>query len=114
LCGVEQELINRKQSQGSGRPLYSPDEKLRARAKAVGSGFEMTPSPGNMRDGLLTDAMKSAGAARKPEPTAFCSRTVASHQVNKAVGHFLAIAAVDQFLLDAAQFRKLRKDASAA
>src|SRR5438552_13102480 len=25
----------------------------------------MNPSPGNMRDGLLTDAMKSAGAARK-------------------------------------------------
>jgi altronate hydrolase len=25
----------------------------------------MNPSPGNMRDGLLTDAMKSAGAAKK-------------------------------------------------
>jgi len=36
-----------------------------ARAKAVHSGFEMNPSPGNIRDGLLTDAMKSAGAARK-------------------------------------------------
>jgi len=36
-----------------------------ARAKAVGSGFEMNPSPGNMRDGLLTDAMKSAGATKK-------------------------------------------------
>jgi altronate hydrolase len=36
-----------------------------ARAKAVFSGFEMNPSPGNIRDGLLTDAMKSAGAARK-------------------------------------------------
>src|ERR1700721_1806666 len=36
-----------------------------ARAVAVGSGFEMNPSPGNMRDGLLTDAMKSAGAAKK-------------------------------------------------
>src|SRR5215510_14230227 len=36
-----------------------------ARAKAVGSGFEMNPSPGNIRDGLLTDGMKSAGAARK-------------------------------------------------
>src|SRR5437016_14270058 len=36
-----------------------------ARAKAIGSGFEMNPSPGNMRDGLLTDAMKSAGAAKK-------------------------------------------------
>jgi len=36
-----------------------------ARAQAVGSGFEANPSPGNIRDGLLTDAMKSAGAARK-------------------------------------------------
>jgi altronate hydrolase len=36
-----------------------------ARAKAVHSGFEMNPSPGNIRDGLITDAMKSAGAARK-------------------------------------------------
>src|ERR1700721_3858984 len=36
-----------------------------ARAVPVGSGFEMNPSPGNMRDGLLTDAMKSAGAAKK-------------------------------------------------
>jgi altronate hydrolase len=36
-----------------------------ARAKAVFSGFEMNPSPGNIQDGLITDAMKSAGAARK-------------------------------------------------
>jgi altronate hydrolase len=36
-----------------------------ARAKAVHSGFDMNPSPGNIRDGLVTDAMKSAGAARK-------------------------------------------------
>jgi altronate hydrolase len=36
-----------------------------ARARAVHSGFEMNPSPGNIQDGLITDAMKSAGAARK-------------------------------------------------
>jgi altronate hydrolase len=36
-----------------------------ARAKAVQSGFEMNPSPGNIADGLTTDAIKSAGAARK-------------------------------------------------
>jgi len=35
------------------------------RAKEVGSGFDMNPSPGNIRDGLLTDAIKSAGAAKK-------------------------------------------------
>src|SRR5213079_3332936 len=34
-------------------------------AKAVGSGFDMNPSPGNIRDGLITDAIKSAGAAKK-------------------------------------------------
>src|SRR5262249_1544408 len=28
-------------------------------------GFDMNPSPGNIRDGLITDAMKSAGAAKK-------------------------------------------------
>jgi altronate hydrolase len=36
-----------------------------ARAAAVRAAFEMNPSPGNRRDGLLTDAMKSAGAAKK-------------------------------------------------
>ena len=34
-------------------------------AQAVGSGFDSNPSPGNIRDGLITDAMKSAGAAKK-------------------------------------------------
>jgi altronate hydrolase len=34
-------------------------------AEAVGSGFDMNPSPGNIKDGLITDAMKSAGAAKK-------------------------------------------------
>ena len=36
-----------------------------AQAEAVGSGFDMNPSPGNIRDGLITDAIKSAGAAKK-------------------------------------------------
>jgi altronate hydrolase len=35
------------------------------RAHAVGSGFDMNPSPGNIKDGLITDAIKSAGAAKK-------------------------------------------------
>ncbi len=34
-------------------------------AKAAGSGFDMNPSPGNIKDGLITDAIKSAGAAKK-------------------------------------------------
>jgi altronate hydrolase len=36
-----------------------------SRAAAVGSGFDMNPSPGNIKDGLITDAIKSAGAAKK-------------------------------------------------
>ncbi|MGZ5248307.1 MAG: altronate dehydratase, partial [Flavitalea sp.] len=35
------------------------------RAEESGSGFDMNPSPGNIRDGLITDAIKSAGAAKK-------------------------------------------------
>jgi altronate hydrolase len=34
-------------------------------AENVGSGFYMNPSPGNIKDGLITDAIKSAGAAKK-------------------------------------------------
>ena len=31
----------------------------------AGSSFSMNPSPGNIKDGLITDAIKSAGAAKK-------------------------------------------------
>src|SRR6266481_2340137 len=65
LCGVEQELINRSVRKEVADRFMQLMKSYGARAKAVGSGFEMNPSPGNMRDGLLTDAMKSAGAAKK-------------------------------------------------
>jgi altronate hydrolase len=65
LCGVEQELINRSKRKEVADRFIHLMKSYGARAKAVGSGFEMNPSPGNMRDGLLTDAMKSAGAAKK-------------------------------------------------
>ena len=65
LCGVEQELINRSRSKAVGNRFIQLMRDYAARAAAVGSAFEMNPSPGNMRDGLLTDAMKSAGAAKK-------------------------------------------------
>ena len=65
LCGVEQELINRSRRKEVADRFMQLMKSYGARAKAVGSGFEMNPSPGNMRDGLLTDAMKSAGAAKK-------------------------------------------------
>jgi len=65
LCGVEQELINRGKSKAVGNRFIQLMRDYAARAAAVRSGFDMNPSPGNMRDGLLTDAMKSAGAAKK-------------------------------------------------
>src|SRR5204863_1157333 len=65
LCGVEQELIDRCIRKEVADRFVELMRDYAARAKAVRSGFEMNPSPGNIRDGLLTDAMKSAGAAKK-------------------------------------------------
>jgi altronate hydrolase len=65
LCGVEQWLIDRSNTRATGARFMQLMRDYAARAKAVRSGFEMNPSPGNIHDGLLTDAMKSAGAARK-------------------------------------------------
>ena len=65
LCGVEQELIDRCVRKEVADRFVQLMRDYAARAKAVRSGFEMNPSPGNIRDGLLTDAMKSAGAAKK-------------------------------------------------
>jgi len=65
LCGVEQELINRSVNEVVANRFIALMRDYAARAKAVRSGFDMNPSPGNIRDGLITDAMKSAGAAKK-------------------------------------------------
>lgn len=65
LCGMEQSLIERCTTKDVADRFIKLMRDYAARAKAVRSGFEMNPSPGNIKDGLLTDAMKSAGAARK-------------------------------------------------
>ena len=65
LCGVEQSLIDRCVRSEDAHRFIQLMRDYNARAKAVHSGFEMNPSPGNIKDGLITDAMKSAGAARK-------------------------------------------------
>ena len=65
LCGVEQELINRAVSSKVADRFAELMRDYAARARAARSGFDMNPSPGNIKDGLITDAMKSAGAARK-------------------------------------------------
>ena len=65
LCGAEQNLIDRCVDDASAERFTHLMQSYSARAQAVGSGFDMNPSPGNIRDGLVTDAMKSAGAAKK-------------------------------------------------
>lgn len=65
LCGVEQELMNRCTRPEAAHRFAELLREYAARAKAVGSGFDMNPSPGNIQEGLITDAIKSAGAARK-------------------------------------------------
>jgi altronate hydrolase len=73
LCGMEQSLINRCVQSSDADRFIQLMRDYAARAKAVHSGFEMNPSPGNIRDGLLTDAMKSAGAARKGGTSPVCA-----------------------------------------
>lgn len=65
LCGVEQELSDRCIDEETAEKFMSLMKVYNAKAEADGSGFYMNPSPGNIRDGLITDAIKSAGAAKK-------------------------------------------------
>src|SRR4029077_6039920 len=50
----------------------------------------------------------------EPGANGFRPRGVVAHQLNEAIGHLLARAAVDQFLLDAAKFGEFREDRPAA
>lgn len=65
LCGVEQELVNRCVHEKDAERFLQLMKDFEASVVAAGSGFDMNPSPGNIKDGLITDAMKSAGAAKK-------------------------------------------------
>ena len=65
LCGAEQELIDRSVDQPTAEKFIRLMEEYNGQAMQVGSGFHMNPSPGNIKDGLITDAIKSAGACKK-------------------------------------------------
>ena len=65
LNGVEQELINRCLTQKEAEKFTHLMDTYSARTVALGSAFANNTSPGNIKDGLITDAMKSAGAAKK-------------------------------------------------
>ena len=65
LCGVEQSLCDRCVSSELADKFVHLMRAYEGAAQACGSGFDANPSPGNIRDGLITDAIKSAGAAKK-------------------------------------------------
>ena len=65
LCGAEQDLIDRCINSNIADKFIHLMRSYDELANKVGSGFHMNPSPGNIKDGLITDAIKSTGAARK-------------------------------------------------
>ncbi|MFC7525844.1 UxaA family hydrolase [Parapedobacter sp. GCM10030251] len=65
LCGAEQNLIDRTINEAAAHKFIQLMKDYSEAADRVGSGFHMNPSPGNIRDGLITDAIKSNGAAKK-------------------------------------------------
>ncbi len=65
LCGAEQDLIDRCVNEEAANKFIHLMQSYDQLANKVGSGFHMNPSPGNIKDGLITDAIKSTGAARK-------------------------------------------------
>ena len=65
LCGAEQNLIDRTIEKDKAEKFIHLMRRYEDTAVKAGSGFSMNPSPGNIKDGLITDAIKSAGAAKK-------------------------------------------------
>jgi len=65
LCGSEQGLIDRTIDESAAKKFIHLMRTYNDAAHKAGSGFENNPSPGNIKDGLITDAIKSAGAAKK-------------------------------------------------
>jgi altronate hydrolase len=65
LYGAEQDLVDRCVTNQSAEKFTHLMKTYDAQARSVGSGFYMNPSPGNIKDGLITDAIKSTGAAKK-------------------------------------------------
>jgi len=65
LCGVEQQIVDRSVDEATAKKFIYLMKSYEEIVSRVGSGFHMNPSPGNIKDGLITDAIKSAGAAKK-------------------------------------------------
>jgi altronate hydrolase len=65
LRGVEQELVDRCVDKTTAEKFIHLMQAYEEKVMVAGTDFSTNPSPGNIKDGLITDAMKSAGAAKK-------------------------------------------------
>ena len=65
LYGVEQEIISRCVSEETADRFIHLMHAYQKSAKDCGSSMDANPSYGNIKDGLITDAIKSAGSAKK-------------------------------------------------
>lgn len=84
LCGVEQELSDRCVNENIAQRFMQLMQTYNRQAEAAGSGFYMNPSPGNIKDGLITDAIKSAGAAKKGGTSPVADVLDYPEKINKA------------------------------
>lgn len=53
LCGVERELVNRCIDDKKGEKFLNLMKAYEKSVVDAGSGFDMNPSPGNIKDGLI-------------------------------------------------------------
>lgn len=83
LCGVEQDIVNRCVNKEVADRFMKIIRTYEKAASAVGASFDMNPSPGNIKDGLITDAIKSAGAALKGGRSPVCDALYYTEMVTK-------------------------------
>jgi altronate hydrolase len=89
LNGVEQNIVDRCVNLPIAEKFLNLMKNYSDSALKVGSGFDMNPSPGNIKDGLITDAMKSAGAAKKGGDSPVVEVLDYTEQVTKPGLHLL-------------------------
>jgi altronate hydrolase len=89
LNGVEQNIVDRCTTLPMAEKFLTLMKNYSDSALKVGSGFDMNPSPGNIKDGLITDAMKSAGAAKKGGDSPVVEVLDYTEQVTKPGLHLL-------------------------
>ncbi len=89
LSGVEQNLYDRCVNKSDADKFLEIMKSYNDKARAAGSGFDSNPSPGNISDGLITDAMKSAGAAKKGGTSSVVSVSDYPEKINRQGLHLL-------------------------